>query len=125
MKMECNYKGSPISINTDISVEYINGLPWPLQVGKEFETVETSITTYSTSEETTTETEIISRHWEIVQKVNVSVPAGNLTCFKIDIYNEDEELVDVWWYSDEVESDVKTLDVDHGEIEELLTYFIK
>lgn len=59
-----------------------------------------------------------------MEKVNVSVPAGNFNCFKIDIYNEDEELVDVWWYSDEVKFDVKTFDVDDEEIDELLTYSI-
>jgi hypothetical protein len=54
----------------------------------------------------------------------VSVTAGTFDCFKIVIYGGDDAVMQIVWWSDEVESMVKSDDGDGNTIMELLSYSV-
>ena len=121
-ELEADIQGEDYSFTTEHSVEYPDGDPWPLEVGKEFSAIETITITTVISGETETETETETVVYKVEDKEEVTVAAGEFTCFKIKQYSEDDELLRTWWYSDDVKSDVKSLDSVAGENSELQSY---
>lgn len=124
MQVEGTYLDMPSSQVIQASLEYPDGSPWPLEVGKEFKVTETTEHTALIAGETDTETETETTTWKVESKEDVTVSTGKFSCFVIKKYNEDGELLDTWWYSDEVENDVKNIDAITGDTGELESYSI-
>ena len=122
IQMETTVLGEPYSVVTECSAEYPDEDPWPLEVGNEFTLVQTMTTTITISGETATETETETSVIKVEGKEDITVSAGEFTCFVIKDYNEENELLNTYWYSDEVKNDVKSIDAVEGENSELKSY---
>jgi len=101
---------------------YTGVLPYPLEVGKTWEITETESLTMTSMGETEKETEKNDYTYRVETVEDITVPAGTFRCFKIVQYDESGAVVQTKWISDETKGEVKLIDHETGEIDELLSY---
>ncbi len=104
---------------------FMNGSPWPLEVGKEVTVTETSTTTTTVMGETETEKEAETTTHKVEKIEEVTVSAGTFKSFKIVEYDEAGKKIFTRWYSDKVKEDVKWIDHEDGTIGELISYSLR
>jgi hypothetical protein len=103
--------GTGVEIRThSCSYKFKNGLPYPLEVGKECKFVLTGTTTQTKMGQSKTDkgTVTVVRNVEGIEEV--TVPAGTFRCFKITTYSylgDNGNNLGTSWYSDKVKFDVK------------------
>ena len=101
--------GTGVLVHTQ-SYKFPNGLPYPLEVGKECKFVVTGTTTQTKMGQSKTDkgTGTVVRKVEGIEEV--TVPAGTFRCFKITTYyyvGDNRINSGTSWYSDKVKFDVK------------------
>ncbi|MFC2000832.1 hypothetical protein ACFLXE_08810 [Chloroflexota bacterium] len=95
---------------------------WPLEVGKESTVVVTESTSITalgqtqTNEEERTEVRIV----ESIE--DITVAAGTFRCFKVIVLDEEGKKLRTYWYSDKVRWEVKSINHEDGQIDELISY---
>ena len=97
--------------------------PFPLEIGKEVETENTTIHYYEG--EQYGETEVTTEKYTVVSKEDVTVTAGTFSCWKITYYDSGLNTTQTMWLADEVKSLVKMTDADGKTIMELKSYSVK
>jgi hypothetical protein len=100
--------------------------PWaplfPLDIGKEAETVGT--TTQYMDGEQVGDPVIFTENYRVDSREDVTVVAGTFSCWKIIMYDGDDNITQIMWWSDLVKSVVKMTDSDGNMIMELLSYSV-
>ena len=125
LQMSGEYMNVPFVSALTWSYEFPGELPYPLEVGKEFEVVETETTTVKIMGETETETVTDTYTYKVERIEEITVPAGVFRCFKIVKYDKDGTAVSTCWDSDKVKQyDVKSIDHETEEVTELISYSI-
>jgi hypothetical protein len=99
-------------------------MPFPYSIGKSWEVTEEESNVFSSMgrSEKTTETNTYVYQVEKIEKVTVT--AGTFECFKILKYDDDENVVDTYWYSGKVKQNVKELDNETNETIEMVSYSV-
>jgi len=115
------YRGTPFTKTWTYTYQYLGVDRWPIEVGKEYSMIRT-VTLSTPPYEPIEETETFKAKVEKVE--SITVPAGTFTCFKIVNYDENDNLLSTFWYSDEVKRSVKTI-AQTGVTTELVSYSIK
>ena len=110
VKMETSgTEANPFTMVKEVSLDFPDGPPWPLEVGKKF-TVVTSMRQVTVMENTRNETTATSRDtYEVKKRERVKVPAGRFNCLKIVVFNDKGESYRTIWYSEEVKYAVKDI----------------
>jgi len=123
MKVErsSKYRGTPFTKTWTYAYQYLEADRWPIEVGKEYSMIWT-VTISNTPYQPIEETETFKAKVEKIE--SITVPAGTFTCFKIVNYDENDNLLSTFWYSDEVKRSVKTI-AQTGGTTELVSYSIK
>lgn len=125
VQMSGEYQGEPFIAADSYSYEFPGALPYPLEVGKEIEVVETYTSTFTMAGETETETVTNTYTYKVEAIEEVTVPAGTFRCFKLVEYDEAGTAVYTCWMSDKVKQfNVKELDPETGEVTELVSYSV-
>lgn len=120
------YMGAPYSIASRVSYQYTRSLPYPLEVGKEFEVIETETSDYTIMGETETENITNIYTYKVERIEEVTVPAGVFRCFKVVQYDEQGTALSTEWHSPETKHyTVKELDHDTGDVIELISYSLR
>jgi hypothetical protein len=115
--------GISVTITYRYTIRFIGGRPSPLAVGREFEIVETKITSSSAMGETETEKTTCAYIYKVEKIEQITVPAGTFRCFKMDEYNKQGTLLNTRWLSPEVKmGNVKQLKHAEGIVTELVSY---
>jgi len=97
--------------------------PYPREVGKEYERIETETTTTTVMGETQTDTETNSYTYKVEKMEQIAVPAGTFRCFKVVQYDEAGTPLTTVWHSDRTKQfQVKEIDHETGEVTELVSY---
>ncbi|KXA91033.1 hypothetical protein AKJ57_02660 [candidate division MSBL1 archaeon SCGC-AAA259A05] len=96
------------------SYKYPDENRWPLFVGKEY-------TVIRTERRPSGEKEKKAFTVSVEKRENVAVPAGTFSAFKVVERNENGNRVETRWYSKRAKMNVKTIDHESGEVQELLT----
>ncbi len=124
MSMVGKEMGVSISLETEATYE-ISGQRWPLEVGKEIEITESTVTTIDVGGEISTEseTQITKQVVEAIEEVTVE--AGTFECFRMATFDESGDKISVSWHSDEVKTQVKEIDYETGETQELIDFSVK
>lgn len=100
--------GTDVEISThSYSYKFKNGLPYPLEAGKECKFAITGTWTYTNKGQPTTNKSTATNVLQVEGIEEITVPAGTFNCFKINHYMDNGTLLYSSWYSDEVKSDVK------------------
>jgi len=100
---------------TIYSYEIVEGSYWPLVVGNEFRMEGTETTTVTMNDEVLSEdTMEVTYLGRVETEEEIEVPAGTFDCFKMVMTDEDENLLYLGWYSDQVKSQVKSISYDEG-----------
>jgi len=97
--------------------------PFPLEIGKEVETENTTIHYYEG--EQYGETEVTTEKYTVVSKEDVTVTAGTFSCWKITYYDSGLNTTQTMWWADEVKSLVKMTDADGNTMMELQSYSVR
>lgn len=106
------------------SYDYVEGSPWPLDIGKKFKRTEEEIKTFSImGGGNWTERANKIRLFKVVGREKIKVPAGRFWCFKIEIYEGHYYLTQIKWYSEVAKTFVKIIDVDTDEEVRYLSQF--
>jgi len=116
------YRGTPFTKTWTYAYQYLGADRWPIEVGKEYSmimTVTISTPPYQPIEETET------FKAKVEKMESITVPAGTFTCLKIVNYDENDDLLSTFWYSDEVKIYVKIIYHEIGRTTELVSYSIK
>jgi hypothetical protein len=110
VKMEASgTEANPFTMLKEVSLDFPDGPPWPLEVGKKF-TMVTSMRQVTVMENTRNETTATSRDtYEVTKREKVKVPAGRFNCLKIVVFNDKGESYRTLWYSEEVKYAVKDI----------------
>lgn len=122
----CDHIGIPVTVVTTYEDHFPGVLPYPLEMGKEFDVIQTETTTYSMDGEIPVEIETTTK--TLTCKVEaieeISVPAGTFKCVKVTKYDQDGSALGTSWKSEEVGCavDVKYIDHRNGETCELMSY---
>jgi hypothetical protein len=100
--------------------------PWtslfPLEIGKEVET-EITATLYLNDSQLGDPT-LTTEKYKVDSKEDVTVTAGTFSCWKIIMYDGEDNVTETAWYSDEVKSAVKVADADGNTLMELQSYSV-
>ena len=125
MQMLGEVMDEPFIIALSWSYEFPGALPYPLEVGKEIEVIETYTSTLTAAGETETET-VTNTYTHKVEKIEeITVLAGTFRCFKIVKYDEAGTAVYTSWTSDKVKQmEVKSIDHITDEVTELVSYSV-
>ncbi len=115
----------PFTRVVDFTYRFPDESWWPLEVGKEIRVTKTVTTTDSSLGQETTNTERKTSTYEVVRIEEITVPAGTFRCFKIVEHDTDGKKISETWYSDEVKNDIKYVDYESGESNELKAYSIR
>ncbi len=116
--------GMEFDFNTNVSYE-LSGDRWPLVVGKEIEVTETTTTIMDFAGEETTDTDSTTTTYKVEAMETITVEAGTFECYRIAKYDESGEKESTSWHSDKVKTNIKEIDHDLGEVQELTDYSIK
>lgn len=95
---------------------------FPLEVGKELETEQT--TTQYVGDNQAGEPVVTTMRFVVEGQENVTVSAGTFSCWKITLYDGEDNIVQVSWWSMEVKSAVKAEDSRGNVAMELLSYSV-
>lgn len=124
-KMSGVTEGTEFTAETEATYEISSGSRWPLEVGNEIVITESSVTNIEAGEETYTEDETETKTYKVELIEEITVEAGTFECFKTVEYDENGENVSTKWYSDKVKTNVKDIDYETGETQELVSYSVK
>ncbi len=116
-------QGMPFSSKTDFSYKYSQP-SFPIVIGNSWETTTTEDNITTMLGETDSYTTTKKGVYKVEGFEQITVPAGDFTCYKIVKYNEDNEKLKTKWYSDEVKSNVKVIDYLKNEVAELISYSV-
>lgn len=120
-KMEMEVTGDGLTYTTTETYVYD---PWielfPLEIGK---VVQASLTTTQYMDSHAGEPVVTTEKYVVEGKEQVTVVAGTLSCWKMIIYDGEDNVMVTMWYSDEAKSSVKMTTVD-GVAMELKSYSI-
>ena len=120
------YMDMPFVVTTSYSDQFTGALPYPLEVGKEFEVIETETTTTTVMGETETESVTNTYTYKVEKIEQITVPAGTFRCFKIVQYDEQGTALATSWQSPETKQYmVKEIDHETGEVTELVSYSLR
>ena len=97
--------------------------PFPLEIGKEVETENTTIHYYEG--EPYGEPVVTTEKYTVVSKEDITVTAGTFSCWKITYYDSGLNTTQTMWWADEVKSLVKMTDADGKTIMELESYSVQ
>ena len=111
---------SSFSMVKELSLDFPDGSPWPLEVGKKFTAVTSmrQVTVMGKAQvmgeirigETRIEITTGSLEtYKVEKRERVKVPAGKFNCLKIVVFNEKGESYRTLWYSEEVKCVVKDI----------------
>ena len=123
MQMSGEYMDFPYIASATTSYDYSND-KWPLEVGKECDVIKTTTFSLTVLDETSTETETETCTVKVEAREEITVPAGTFTCFKIVEYAENGDISSTWWYSDRTKLEVKSINHETGETNELKSYIV-
>jgi len=99
--------------------------PFPLYLGKTWETTERKTTTLTANGVTETETEENTFVYKIEAMETVTVPAGTFECFKRVKYSEDGYILQDSWPSETIKlTNVKSYDYEMANLMELISYSV-
>ncbi len=116
--------GMAFSLETEASYE-LSGDRWPLVVGKEIEVTETSTDSMDIAGEDMTDTTTTVSTYKVEAVETITVEAGTFECYRIAKYDEFGEKELTSWHSDKVKSNVKQVDHEMNEVQELIDYSVK
>jgi len=126
METSGEYMGSPYSLASSYSYQYTGPLQFPLEVGKEFEVIETETSNFTLQGDTDTETITNIYNYKVESVEEVVVPAGVFKCFKVVQYDEQGTSLGTEWMSPETKFyTVKELDHETGDVLELTSYSLR
>lgn len=119
------YMGTSFVAVISVSCEFPDGLPFPLEVGKEYKVIRTETRTMITVDETYRETVTDVYTHKVEKTEQITVPAGTFKCFKKVKYGADGTALSTAWYSDTTKSSVKLIDYETGGVAELVSYSVR
>ena len=119
------YIDMPYVAVISVSCEFPDGLPFPLEVGKEYKVIWTESRTLTTMGETQTEIATYVYTHKVEKMEQITVPAGTFRCFKQVKYDEDGTALSTSWYSDSTKSSVKLIDYETGDVAVLVSYSLR
>jgi len=124
VKMETTftYNGTAFTMTETYSYDPWTS-PFPLEIGKEVETENTTIHYYEG--EQYGETEVTTEKYTVVSKEDITVTAGTFSCWKITYYDSGLNTTQTMWWADQVKSLVKMTDEDGNTIMELKSYSVR
>jgi hypothetical protein len=100
--------------------------PWaslfPLEIGKEVETMKTATSYYEGEQYGDIVTD--SEKYSVVSKEDITVTAGTFSCWKMTYYDGASDTTQTMWWSDEAKTMVKSIDVDGNTVMELQSYSV-
>ena len=123
MESQGTYNGEAFTFTETYSYD-----PWaslfPLEIGKEIEMEKTTILYLYYNGSQIGDPTVTTEKYKIDSKEDVTVAAGTFSCWKIIMYDGEDNVTQTIWYSDQVESGVKGTDADGNTIMELQSYSI-
>ncbi len=124
-KMSGEMEGEAFTAEIETTYEIVSGTRWPIEVGREITITESATTNIKLGDETHTEAETETTTYKVEAQEEITVEAGTFECFRSVKYDEDGEKLETMWHSDRVKSNVKVIDHETGEIQELVSYSVK
>ena len=118
------YEGDPFIVAVSYTYGFLGAFPYPLEVWKEFKVTEVETITTILAGEKDAETTTDTYTYKIEKIEDITVPAGTFRCFKVVKYDEDGTAVSTTWVSDKVKNEVKNIDHETGESNELMSYSV-
>jgi len=125
MSMAGEGMGMDFSVESTAEYEIISGQRWPLEVGRELKIEESTTTTMDFGGDTSTETETQTNIYKVEALEEIATEAGIFECFRVAKFDESGDKVSTSWYSDEVKTQIKEIDHEIGETQELISYSVK
>ena len=123
VKVESSYSCNGAAYTSTMTYSYN---PWtslfPLEVGKEVETENTTIQYSDGSQQG--DPMVTTERYAIVSQENVTVAAGTFNCWKMTVYDSATDVTQTMWLSDQVKSVVKMMDAEGNTVMELQSYSV-
>jgi hypothetical protein len=113
------YNGAPFT-TTMVSTYDPWVSPFPLELGKQVETVQTLTSYFNGSQ--SGEPIVGTERYLVDSREEITVAAGTFDCWKLVIDDGAGNIIQTVWWSDEVRSIVKSVDADGIIVMELLSY---
>lgn len=125
-QMSGEYMDMPFIVASSYSYEFPGALPYPREIGKEYEVTETETMNTTVMGETETETTVNTYIYKVEKIEEITVPAGTFKCFKVVKYDETgTTALETTWYSDKTKQyQVKEIDHESGDTMELISYSV-
>lgn len=120
-EMSGSYEGTDFTIIMISSYSSWASL-FPLEVGKEVETEQT-ITQYFNGTQSGEPT-VSAQRYRVDGQETVTVSVGTFSCWKLVIYDGEDNIIQVAWWSESVKSVVKSEDGSGNTVMELLSYSV-
>ena len=115
--------GTPYTIDINISYDFKGVSPWPLKVGKEFDMVESTFTTYTMEGEPQTTPRLRRLVVRVEELEEITIPAGTFNCLRVTVSQYgDEEVLMTSWYSSEAKNYIKRIYHNIDETTEVVCY---
>jgi len=96
--------------------------PFPLEIGKEVETEQT--TTQYVGDNQAGEPTVTTQRYSVDSQEDITVTAGTFSCWKLIIYDGAGNIIQILWWSDEAKTIVKSVDGNGNTVMELLSYSV-